>query len=214
MEAPRNTPHCHSHGKHTHWQFFHSHNSPPTHPTAHHRRPPRITVPSLSFPPRYLDTHSLYQISHALSLSHTHTCTTLLPHGTTLAHAYNFAHTLSSWSMHLTNDMHIHNSSGAHRRPHTRTHTPVCTCTHRSAHPRPWNLRGRSPGVVRSSARQGPRSCLARSAAPGVRPDYKSPSLGSLAWWVKEELAGRERDLPGGSAPGPGTAENLARPSP
>lgn len=94
-------------------------------------------------------------------------------------------HTHSApWNMYLPNSTHTYNSPGVHRRPHTRTHTlmRICTYKHRhahrhactgspaiSAHPRPRSLWRRSPGTVRSRARQGPRGHLAWSTASGAR---------------------------------------------
>ena len=160
------------------------------------------TQPSLNFTCTVSVAH---RHTHALPTSYTG-----LPLHT---HATSHTHTqLAPWSSHLPNSTHAHNSLGAHKRPHTRT----CTCTHtrmhsqapRSpAHRRPRSLRGRSPGSSRERtppeppADAWPRAQRPASRSPGARP-------------VREGPAGRERDLPGGSAPGPGTAENPVWPRP
>lgn len=225
--GPQKHPHCHSHGN-THIRHSYTPTIHRTYPIALHRHPPRVTVSSLPFPPRYLDTRNLYQISHTLSLSHTHThtCRTLLPRGTTLAHARNF-HTHSvPWSMHLHNSTHTHNSSCAHRRPHTPTH--CCAHAgdkhkHAHSHARRGRLTlavslwGHSPGQRGTQPARDPvaawlrAQCLGRGRSTVAEPGESSPTLPG-AEMAREGPAGRERDLPGGSAPGPGTAEILARP--
>lgn len=105
-----------------------------------------------------------------------------------------------------------------------RRQTQACTlaCTRGPAHPRCQSV-GTQPGAARNSALQGPRR-LAPSAVPGARPDHSRGAwrVQPYAPWGRDgpgracgsgvRPAGRERDLPGGSAPGPGTAEILARP--
>lgn len=152
---------------------------------------------------------------HCLCHTHTHghTCTTHLPHGTAL-HTHATLHIHSApWSSLLPNSTHVPGM-------HMHAHTYALAGSRSPTHPRPPSLRGRSPGGSTelsppgrpvdawpgaqrlgrgpTAAAQSGASCL---ALPGARPAWEGP-------------AGRERDLPGGSAPGPGTAENPAWPRP
>lgn len=128
--------------------------------------------------------------------------------------------------MHLPNSTHTHHASGAHRRPHTHTlvrtcrrQTQACThaCTQGPAHPRCLSLWGHSTGQRGTQPSRDPvaawlqAQCLGRGRTTVAEPGESSPTHPGASM-AREGPAGRERDLPGGSAPGPGTAENLARP--